>query len=62
MARFVADGMAPKQAPLVATFRGVPPLEDVLVSVQSVVASILGAHVPRDQPLMQVCVLCKIKT
>lgn len=61
MARFVADGMVPKQSPPVAASRGIPPPEDVLVSVQSVVASILGADVPQDQPLMQVSVLCKIE-
>lgn len=59
MARFVADGMAPKQAQPVAASRDVPPPEDVLVSVQSVVVSILGADVPQDQPLMQVCVCAK---
>jgi hypothetical protein len=29
--------------------------EDVLAKVQSVVAAVLGADLPLDQPLMQVC-------
>ncbi|BDA51455.1 probable oleandomycin polyketide synthase, modules 5 and 6 [Coccomyxa sp. Obi] len=66
MARFVAGSMAPRQAG--ASFsRGVasvsrapqphrqaPLAEDVLADVQSVVESVLGAHVPGDQPLMQI--------
>ena len=53
MARFVVDSMVPRQA-AVPVSRGVPPAQDVLVSVQSVVASVLGADVAPDQPLMQV--------
>ncbi len=53
MARFVVDSMVPRQA-VVPVSRSVPPAQDVLVSVQSVVASVLGADVAPDQPLMQV--------
>lgn len=67
MARFVAGSMAPKQDHAAMSSRGVasasrapqprtaaPPAEAVLADVQSVVESVLGAHVPTDQPLMQV--------
>lgn len=66
MARFVAGSMAPKQARVhvsggVASasrapqpHRAAPLAEAVLADVQSVVESVLGAHVPADQPLMQV--------
>lgn len=62
MASFVAVSIAPKQASATVS-RGVtsafrapqpPPAEAVLADVQSVVESVLGAHVPADQPLMQV--------
>ncbi|CAL8465609.1 g5145 [Coccomyxa elongata] len=66
MAHFVASSMAPKQERMGVSSRGVaspsrapqprtaaPPAEVVLADVQSVVESVLGAHVPADQPFMQ---------
>ena len=63
MASFVTGSIAPKQVSA-SVSRGVasasrappqpPAAEAVLADVQSVVESVLGAHVPADQPLMQV--------